>query len=413
APDRVSHPSAAEPDQAGGDTEPDPTLGRDGAAFLGLPQGLWKDLGGPEAAGAGIIVGVLDTGIHPEHPSFADEPRDADGRRLYRGPAYESPPVWRGQCQAGEEFVVTACNNKLIGARYFIEGFGPENLHPDEFLSPRDADGHGSHTAATAAGNYGVDPVIAGNDLGLPYISGIAPRAYVAAYKVCWNRKEAPEPTPGVPDQGSCNDSDTVAAIDAAVADGVDVINYSVGTPTATVIGPVERAFLFATDAGVFVANSTGNSGPEPSTVGAPAAVPWVTSVAASSLARDFKSTVEVSPGEGGGEPVSTTGATLSGGVGPAPLVDSVKVPLAGVAADQAELCMPNSLDPATVKDSIVLCKRGTNPRVEKGKVVADAGGVGMILYNSDATQELVADVHHLPAVQVTFADGEAIKGLL
>ncbi|MDQ3947178.1 MAG: S8 family serine peptidase [Actinomycetota bacterium] len=356
---------------------------------------------------------MLDTGIYPEHPSFADKPKDDGGRQLYRGPAYQPPPAWRGACQAGEEFTVTACNNKLIGARYFVDGFGKENLHPDEFLSPRDADGHGSHTAATAAGNYGVDPVVAGYDLGVPYVSGIAPRAHVAAYKVCWTRKEAPEPTPGQPDQGSCNDSDTVAAIDAAVADGVDVINYSVGTDTAALIGPVERAFLFATDAGVFVATSAGNNGPKPSTVGSPAAVPWVTSVAASSLARKFESSLEVTPAKGRGQPVRTTGATLSAGVGPARLVDSVTVPAAGMRAEQAELCLPGSLDPAAVKDRIVLCKRGENPRVEKGKVVAEAGGVGMILYNSDAAQDLVADPHHLPAVQVTLADGQAIKALL
>jgi subtilisin family serine protease len=410
--DGVSHPTAAPPDEgSGGGGGP---LGRDGAAFLGLPGGLWKEAGGPSQAGAGIVIGMLDTGIYPEHPSFADHPKDADGKQLYQGPLFAPPADWRGACQAGEEFAVTDCNNKLIGARYFVDGFGKENLHPDEFLSARDADGHGSHTAATAGGNYGVDPEIGGYDLGVPYISGIAPRAYLAAYKVCWTRKESPDPAPpGQDGPGSCNDSDTVAAIDAAVADGVDVINYSVGTDTAALMGPVERAFLFAADAGVFVANSAGNNGPKPSTVGSPAAVPWVTSVAASSLARQFASTVEVVPASGRGKHVATTGATLSRGVGPAPLVDSVAVPLAGVAADQAELCLPGSLDPGAVKGNVVLCKRGNNPRVEKGKVVADAGGVGMILYNSAADQELAADVHFLPAVQVTLADGQAIKSVL
>ncbi|MGH9042967.1 MAG: S8 family serine peptidase [Acidimicrobiia bacterium] len=410
--DGVSHPTAA-PDQADKGEGP---LGRDGAAFLGLPDGLWDDLGGPSEAGAGMIIGVLDTGIHPEHPSFADKPNDEDGEdneRVYLGPPYDPPADWRGTCQAGEAFAVTDCNDKLVGARYFVDGFGAENLHTDEFLSARDADGHGSHTAATAAGNYGVDPAIGGHHLGIPYISGIAPRAYVAAYKVCWTRKEAEAPEPGQPDQGSCNDSDTVAAIDAAVSDGVDVINYSVGTNTATLVGPVERAFLFAVDAGVFVANSAGNNGPEASTVGAPAATPWVTSVAASSLARKFESTVEVFPTSGDAEPISTKGPTFTAGVDRADLIDSLKVPATGVAVDQAELCMPGSLDPVSVKGRIVLCKRGINPRVEKGQVVADAGGVGMILYNAEAAQDLVADVHHLPAVQVSAEDGQAIKALL
>src|SRR5207248_2413102 len=73
-----------------------------------------------------------------------------------------------------------ACNNKLIGARYDVDGFGTQHLAPGSFVSPRDDDGHGTHTASTAAGNFGVDPSISGNDLGVDLISGIAPRARVA-----------------------------------------------------------------------------------------------------------------------------------------------------------------------------------------------------------------------------------------
>ena len=170
-----------------------------------------------------------------------------------------SRPNWKGACQAGANFPATACNNKLIGARYFVEGFGAQNLNAGEFLSPRDANGHGSHVAATAAGNYGVAPTIGGHNLGIAKVSGIAPRARIAAYKVCWTGT-APS---GEAVEGSCMASDAVAAIDAAVADGVDVINYSVGSATSAVFGPVERAFLGAAAAGVFVANAAGNDGPE------------------------------------------------------------------------------------------------------------------------------------------------------
>lgn len=399
-PDGVAHPAQAAEGSGGG-------LGRDGAAFLGLPDGLWKRLGGPGHAGEGVIVAILDTGIYPEHPSFADQPEGEGGRR-YQGPAYEPPQVWRGACQSGEAFPVTSCNNKLVGARYFVDGFGAQNIHEDEFLSPRDASGHGSHVAATAAGNYGVDPVIGGHDLGVPLISGIAPRAYVAMYKVCW----AGRADPGRPVDDSCVDSDAVAAIDAAVADGVDVINYSVGSITSTVIGPVERAFLFAVDAGVFVANSGGNDGPVPGSIGSPTAVPWVTSVAASTLARAFEAPVAVTSSDGSGA-VEAKGATLTGALPPSLLVDAAAVPAPGVAPEQSELCLPGTLDPAAVAARAVLCKRGNNPRVEKGKVVLAAGGVGMVLYNAAPEEQLSADFHFLPAVHVTLAVGQAIKALV
>src|SRR5439155_1489904 len=147
---------------------------------------------GSGKAGEGVVIGVIDTGIYPEHPSFADVPLGPEGRR-YGGPAYrpDPPAGWKGTCQAGAGFPAGACNHKLIGARYFVDGFGAANLKPGEFLSPRDANGHGSHVAATAAGNYGVAPKIGGYDLGIPAVSGIAPRARIAAYKVCWTGRAA------------------------------------------------------------------------------------------------------------------------------------------------------------------------------------------------------------------------------
>jgi subtilisin family serine protease len=409
SPDQFSHPLAAGKGRTG--RAASGGLGGESPAFLGLPNGLWKRLGGPDKAGEGVIVGVLDTGIYPEHPSFADQPSDGNGRRLYKGPAYQPPKVWRGVCQTGESFAATACNHKLIGARYFVDGFGADHLHDNEFLSPRDANGHGSHTASTAAGNYGVSPVVGGYDLGIPMISGIAPRAYVAMYKVCWTGKSADQNRPV---DESCSASDTVAAIDAAVSDGVNVINYSVGTPHPAVFGPVERAFLFADDAGVFVAAAAGNEGPKPGTVGSPASVPWVTAVAASTLGRTFEGTVTVTPKKGGtGSAIKAKGASLTGPLPKKPLVDAAAVPAAGIGADKSELCLPGSLDATAVKGKAVLCKRGQNPRVEKGKVVLDAGGVGMVLYDATLDDQPVADLHWLPAVHVSVSDGQAIKALL
>ena len=229
------------------------------------------------------------------------------------GQSYEPPAVWDGACQAGDGFAISDCNNKLIGARYYVDGFGRNNLDPKSHLSPRDDEGHGTHTASTAAGNYGVDPVIEGNDLGVDVISGISPRSYVAAYKVCWEGN-------GVTSPAGCSTADSVAAIDDAVADGVDVINYSVGSTTSQILGADGYAYLAASDAGVFVANSAGNSGPGAGTVGSPASVPWLTTVGASTLARSFISTVTV---KGASEQFTIKGASVTNALPDTPLVDA------------------------------------------------------------------------------------------
>jgi subtilisin family serine protease len=366
----------------------------DGASFLGLAEGLWRRLGGPEHAGEGVVIGIIDTGIHPEHPSFADRP------------PYPAPKDWRGACQEGEAFPASTCNGKLIGARYFAASFGATRIAEAEFLSARDSDGHGSHVAASAAGNHGVHPAIAGNDFGIPAVSGMAPRAHLAVYKVCWiGRKD-----PGRQVEDFCHDSDTVAAIDAAVADGVDVLNYSVAASASVAAGPVETALLHAYEAGVFVATAAGNSGPQPGTVGSPAGLPWVTAVAASTLPRTFAADATLN-GAGGGLQIS--GASFTGALDRAPLVDAAAVPAAGADGGKAELCLADSLDPAAVKGKAVLCRRGENPRVEKSRVVADAGGVGMVLYNADDGDSLSADAHAVPTVHVSRGDGMAVKQLL
>ncbi|HEV7535783.1 MAG TPA: S8 family serine peptidase, partial [Acidimicrobiia bacterium] len=334
----------------------------------------------------------------------------------YEGPAYAAPPDWHGTCQAGAGFPATTSNHKLIGARYFADGFGAQNLKAGEFLSPRDANGHGSHVAATAAGNYGERPRIGGYDLGIPAVSGIAPRAWIAAYKVCWTGTSAA----GDAVEGSCMGSDAVAAIDAAVADGVDVINYSVGSATSEVFGPVERAFLGAAAAGVFVANAAGNDGPKPGTIGSPTGVPWVTSVAATTLGRTFETTFSVIPevqtggtAAGVADAVVGKGASLTGALAGTALIDAAAAPADVTAADKAALCLPGSLDRATVAGKAVLCQRGQNARVEKSQVVHDAGGVGMVLANTKPDEDLVADLHWVPSVHVSAADGAAIRGLL
>jgi subtilisin family serine protease len=341
--------------------------------FLGLTGNgnIWDDLGGQDAAGEDVIVGVIDTGIWPEHPSFDDE-------------GYDAPPAgWNGTCQAGEKWSKRDCNNKLIGARYFFEGFGSGGILPEEYRSARDADGHGTHTSSTAAGNAGVEPVLFGSDLGTGTLSGVAPRARVAMYKVCWN------------DEG-CASVDLVAAIDQAVADGVDVINYSIGSDTPDLLSPDGISFLFAADAGVFSSVSNGNAGPGVGTGGSPASVPWVTAVGASSQDRTFANTVTLGNG------ATYSGASVTNALAATKLVD---------AADAgSELCIVGELDPGVVAGNVVLCKRGVNARVEKSEAVHEAGGVGMVLYNAVSPQEIVTDNHFVPSTHLVFEDGLEVK---
>ncbi|HWT25961.1 MAG TPA: S8 family serine peptidase, partial [Solirubrobacteraceae bacterium] len=359
-----------------------------GASYLRLPTGLWQRLGGVEHAGEGVIVGVIDTGIAPEHPSFADGP-----------PAYAPPEVWNGACQGGDGFPVSTCNNKLVGARYFVDGFGRDALEDGSSVSPRDEDGHGTHTASTAAGNYGVDPVIDGNGLGVDLISGIAPRAHVAAYKACWTGTEV----------SGCADSDLVAAIDAAVADGVDVLNYSIGTETPSVVSPDSVAFFGAVDAGVFVAASAGNNGPEASTVGTPASVPWLTSVAAATTRRAFEATLTVSSPQG---PLEVRGASVGRGLPATRLVDGAASGLPDVDPAEAAECLGGVLDPAKVLGAVVLCV-GNRMRAARGRAVEEAGGAGMILANPEGAATLLTDNHPIPTVHIGHEDGLRVKALI
>jgi subtilisin family serine protease len=341
-------------------------------SFLGLnaPGGIWSQLGGQGKAGEDVVIGLVDTGIWPEHPSFS-------------GAGYGPPPAgWNGECQPGEQWSQQHCNNKLIGARYYEKGYGHfSGGLAGDYQSARDHDGHGTHTASTAGGNAGVAASVLGVDRGT--ISGIAPRARIAAYKACW-----PE---------GCATTDLVAAIDAAVADGVDVINYSIGDGDPSFLDPDDVAFLFARAAGVFVAASAGNSGPGSSTVDHGG--PWLTTVAASTQNRSFVGTATLGNGQ------SFEGVTLTSGIGSRPLVDA--------AAAGGELCLVGALDPAVVSGKIVLCKRGTNARVEKSQAVKQAGGVGMLLFNANDAQSLNADNHWVPSLHVNFTQGSAIRAYI
>lgn len=376
--------------------------------YLELPE-LWEQVGGMGEAGKGVVVGVLDTGIAPENPFFAGEPlgttagdepyRAADGTIVYEK---SDGGTFTGVCETGSGFTADDCSTKIVGARYYVGGFGESRLGtedqvPGEYLSPRDGDGHGSHTASTAAGNADVAiQSVGGADLGT--MSGVAPEARIAAYKVCWS---GPDPT--VTTDDGCASTDLVAAIDQAVIDGVDVINYSIGGGAATsVVAATDLSFLGAAAAGVFVSASAGNSGPGASTLDH--ASPWYTTVAATTV-PNYEATVTLADGEkipGGSITVPFDGEVTG------QLVAARAIPAAGQTADDAALCLPGTLDAAAADGKIVLCERGVNARVEKSEVAADAGAIGVVLANV-TPGSIDLDDHVVPTVHVDAQFYEAV----
>jgi subtilisin family serine protease len=354
------------------------------AALMGLPGGLWQTLGGPAQAGRGVIVGVVDSGITPESASFAD-----------RG--LPAPALWDGACQAGEQFPSSMCDNKLIGARYFVEGFGRDNLQVGDYLSPRDEVGHGTHVASIAVGDDGVDPLVDDNPLGVDRITGVAPGAYLAVYKACW-------------EFGACSDVDVVAAIDAAVADGVDVINLSLGGPQdpSQRVDPVEQATLAADEAGVFVAVSAGNDGDRPSATGSPASAPWTTAVAATTGSRTFRSTLHVSGGGGSADvPASTTWQ----GFADATLLDarSLDPDHPGSAFDDPRYCAIG-LTREQVGGKVVLCDAFA-PVELVAYTLSQAGAAGFVLIGGEQIDDPV--VHsNMPVAVVERSGGEALRAV-
>lgn len=343
--------------------------------------------------GDDVIVGVLDTGAVQEHPSFADTKAFKKGTRV----VYSDPPErWNGICQAGEAWAETDCNNKLIGARWFVDGFiaGTGGVVEEEFLSPRDSSGHGSHTASTAAGNE-----VTASLVGVPLaqISGMAPRARVAVYKVCWL---APGAT-----NFSCFFSDSAAATDAAVADGVDVLNFSVGT-AAAFNDPQDIAFLNAASAGVFIARSGGNSGPGAATINA--GEPWVTSVAASTLdGTAFALAITINA------PASVAGeySALEGSI-TAPLIETGPITDDLLAADPIDACGAGLSN--DIGGQIALIARGTCTFVEKIENAVNAGASAVIVYSDSRPKTVMGGTasdltRSVPGVMIDNADGLAL----
>ncbi|BDZ63771.1 S8 family peptidase [Agromyces mangrovi Wang et al. 2018] len=378
--------------------------------FLGLGAGadgtggVWDATGGRDTAGEGIVVGILDTGIAPENASFAGDPLGTtagdepylDGDVIAYAKA--DGGTFTGTCQVGEQFEASDCSTKVVGARYYLDGFGAAAIGDasvGEYVSPRDGDGHGSHTAGTAAGDP-VGEVTVGSNA-FDGVVGVAPAAKIAAYKVCWSG-----PDPASQDDDGCAGSDLLAGIDDAVADGVDVINFSIGggAATSTVVG-TDWAFLNAASVGVFVAASAGNSGPGASTLDN--AAPWITTVAASTI-PSYEATATFDGGSKAvGGSVTVPAAGVSGDFVRGDLVKTRKA-----STSEALLCAAGTLDPAQVAGKVVYCDRGVYARVDKSAEVARAGGIGMILANPSANS-IDLDLHSVPTIHVPDTERDAL----
>lgn len=334
--------------------------------FLGLHQetGLWRE----SNFGEGVIIGVLDGGILPTHPSFTDE-------------GMPSPPArWKGKC----EFVTSKCNNKIIGARSFNNSAA--------ILSPLDQEGHGSHVAGIAAGRFVKNAEVLG--LGNGTAVGVAPKAHLAIYKVC-------------PTTEKCFESDLLAGIDAAVNDGVDVISISIvgKLPVPFFQDAIAVGSFAAIQKGIFVSCSAGNTGPSNSTVSNDA--PWILTVGASTTDRSFKVVAKLGNGE------EFAGESLFQPEG----FSSALMPLIYAGSNSnsnSSFCVEGSLEGIDVKGKIVLCERGLTTRLSKGEIVRKAGGAAMILMNQELDgSTTIAENHALPAAHVSYATGLKIKAFI
>ncbi|RWR85493.1 Peptidase S8/S53 domain-containing protein [Cinnamomum micranthum f. kanehirae] len=288
--------------------------------FLGLrhDSGIW-----PAASyGQDVIIGVIDTGIWPESESFND-----------RGMS-PVPERWKGTCENGTEFSPSLCNRKLIGARSFSKGLkaAGRNIAADEYDSPRDSFGHGTHTSSTAAGAYVSSADYFGYAEGTA--KGVAPGARVAMYKVLWHG-----------DTYESAAKDVLAGMDQAIADGVDIMSISLGfdqTPYySDVIG---MGALSALEEGIFVTCAAGNDGEDLNTTlnGAP----WITTVGAGTVDRAFLASVTLG-----------NGASLEGQSYYPERIYIANAPLFYGKGDAGKvICNPLSLNESEVAGKVVLC---------------------------------------------------------
>ncbi|CAN1343757.1 CO(2)-response secreted protease, partial [Linum perenne] len=306
-----------------------------------------------------VIIGVIDTGIWPESPSFNDQGFG------------EIPSRWKGTCMEAPDFHKSNCNRKLIGARYYVTTDDGDGT-PSSAGSPRDSIGHGTHTASTAAGSLVDNASYYGLARGTA--RGGAPSARIAVYNAC--------------SEDGCSGSVILKAIDDAIEDGVDLISISIGISSALqsdyLSDPIAIGGFHAQERGVTVVWSAGNDGPRPHTVVNSA--PWIFTAAASNIDRDFQSTLVLGNGKSfKGSAISFSNLSSSKTY---PLVFGAKAAASSTPISESSNCYPGSLEKDKVAGKIVICLTNDTSitrRIRK-LVVEDAGGIGMIQINQEET---------------------------
>jgi len=398
----------------------------DSPVFLGLFDANDGLVTGQGLRGEDVVIGIIDSGITPEHPSFADT-READRPRICRSDwaensllgiwlcmrfknrddesTYTAPEGWLGRCEAGDGFAEDLCNNKIIGARYYIDGFLQAHaLDENEFISPRDVDGHGTHIASTAAGNE-VRATLAGTDI--DRINGVAPRARIAVYKACWLE-------PGQL-RGSCSTSDLQRAIEDAVADGVDIINYSVGNTDISISDPDDIALLAASDAGVLSVVAAGNDGPSPATILSPSGAPWVLTVGASSRAgKKFEEAIRINSPDGVAGDYASREASFT-----PTLEDEGPITAELVLADDGEASGGSTYDGCqtlvnggVMDGQVALLQRGGCDFQDKVANAEAAGAIAAVVFNNQSDLTIMSGSRGsvtIPAVMIGQADGQTL----
>ncbi|KAL2535271.1 Subtilase family protein [Forsythia ovata] len=361
--------------------------------FLGLSSVNPSELLTESDSGSNVVIGIFDTGIWSERRSFHDEGL---------GPI---PATWKGECTEGENFTKANCNKKIIGARYFTAGYDAHTGRingTEDIKSPRDTEGHGTHTASTAAGRPVSNASLFGYAHGVAV--GVAPKARIAVYKICW--------------KNGCMNSDILSAFDKAVEDGVDIISISVGGGAEPYnLDPLSIGAFGAMERGVLVSASAGNEGPSKMTVTNVA--PWITTVGAGTIDRKFPADLVLEDGR------VINGASLYSG-DPLPGKTYFPIIYAGnasansssggrhVGSFTAATCMADSLDKELVRGKIVVCDRGGTTRASKGEVVKSAGGAAVVVANVAPIGEgLVADSHIIPGLAITESGRHTVRNYI
>lgn len=388
------------------DTDTGPTL-------IGAPK-VWDGTAtdsGVGAFGEGIVVGIIDSGINTDHRSFADISDDGFDHTNPLGSG-----VYLGDC-AGE--FAALCNDKLIGVYSYpvITGtYDDTDVFPVDLpKNGEDYGGHGTHVASTAIGNILLNVPeslpepgaveSSGIETGFSYerISGVAPRANVISYQVCWGGRSDAGDT-----YGDCTGAAISAAIEDSIINGVDVVNYSISGGGFSWGSSTELAFLAARNAGIFVATSAGNGGPGASTTAKHA--PWYTAVAAAEHGREVNYDKEIGEFTGGDTALETiTGVSNSGGITASIVYAGDYTNANDPDGDPAQCLEPFPAD--TFSGEIVVCDRGAIARVAKAENAAAGGAGGFVLANlAGGATSLNSDLYVLPGIHVSSEDGDSLK---